>query len=177
MDMEKVAQTIALSHPLSSTHNQSNIMHLSPHFQLVEFIRSSTADVLDIDNTLSPLVDRDLVIISNLARICHTILEPLRTHARCPIIISSGYRSPTLNRAVGGAAHSQHLTGEAVDIRIPSSETGREWFEWMRTHLPFDQLIKERATRSSPTFWIHVSLRASGDQRQQVIDNLVKNKA
>ena len=152
-------------------------MHLSPHFQLVEFIRSSTADVLDIDNTLSPLVDRDLVIISNLARICHTILEPLRTHARRPIIISSGYRSPTLNRAVGGAAHSQHLTGEAVDIRIPSSETGREWFEWMRTHLPFDQLIKERATRSSPSFWIHVSLRASGDQRQQVIDNLVKNKA
>ena len=144
-------------------------MILSPHFKLVEFTRSATATARHIDNTPSEAV------VANLTRICQEILEPLRTFAGQPIIIGSGYRCPALNKAVGGVPNSQHQTGEAVDIHIPDNATGMKWFTWMMHNLKFDQLIKEKATKTSTTFWIHVSLRANGNQRQHVIYNLIKN--
>ena len=144
--------------------------YLTPHFRLSEFTRSATAQARGIDNT--PTEE----IVSNLRHLCENVLEPLRQHFGQPVVISSGYRCPTLNRAVGGAKTSQHMTGEAADIRVPDNATGMKWFAWMMEHLEFDQLIKERATRASPTFWIHVSLKADGKQRQHVLCNLIKNQ-
>ena len=144
--------------------------YLTPHFRLSEFTRSATAHARGIDNT--PTEE----IVSNLRHLCENVLEPLRQHFGQPVVISSGYRCPTLNRAVGGAKTSQHMTGEAADIRVPDSATGMKWFTWMMEHLKYDQLIKERATMSSRSFWIHVSLKAHGQQRQHVICNLIKNQ-
>lgn len=143
-------------------------MNLSPHFKLSEFINSPTAKAKGIDNTPS------VSVVTNLTRICQEILEPLREFAGQPIIIGSGYRCPALNKAVGGVPNSQHQTGEAVDIHIPNNETGLRWFTWMMSNLRFDQLIKEKATKASKSFWIHVSLKASNN-RQHVICNLIKN--
>ena len=141
---------------------------LTPHFKLSEFTKSSTATARKIDNTPSEQV------ISNLTLLCEQVLEPLRVHFNCPIIIGSGYRSPALNKAVGGVANSQHMTGEAADIHLPDNATGRKWFLWMMDNLKFDQLIMEKSTPTSTRYWIHVSF-SRHRCRQQVIQNLVKH--
>ena len=76
---------------------------------------------------------------------------------------------------VRGATNSQHMTGQAADIHIPDTATGSAWFEWMEDNLLFDQLIKEKSTKTSKSFWIHVSFRKDGKNRQQV-KFLIKNK-
>ena len=94
-----------------------------------------------------------------------------------PVIISSGYRCPQLNAAVGGAKSSQHMKGEAADIHIPSVEVGRKWFEILKT-LPHDQLIWERNSPTSNHYWIHVSCRADlSKNRGQCIPLLNKYSA
>jgi hypothetical protein len=92
-----------------------------------------------------------------------------------PIKISSGFRCERLNRAVGGVSNSQHTKGQAADICIDGDLTkGRRWFDYIKTHLQFDQLIWEHDR--SGTYWIHVSYvpAAYGRNRKQVIDNLLK---
>ena len=95
-------------------------IRLSEHFLLSEFTRSSTAERLGICNELDPFYPTHKDIIANLRNLCEQVLEPLRAYVRQPIIISSGYRSPALNQALRGAPRSQHLTGEAADIRLPT---------------------------------------------------------
>ena len=141
---------------------------LTPHFKLSEFTKSSTATARKIDNTPSQEV------ISNLQALCQNVLEPLRVHFNCPIIIGSGYRSPALNKAVGGVANSQHMTGEAADIHIPDEATGKRWFVWLMDNVPFHQLIWEKSTPSSTRHWIHVAFKRIGINKQQVIHNLIK---
>ena len=80
------------------------------HFTLKEFVKSDTARRLGIDNTPSPQVEE------RLRQLVDYVLDPLREAYGKPIYVNSGYRCPALNRAVGGVAHSQHLTGEAADI-------------------------------------------------------------
>lgn len=143
-------------------------VQLTPHFKLSEFTKSSTATVRKIDNTPNEQA------ISNLKLLCEQVLEPLRVHFNCPIIIGCGYRSPALNKAVGGVKNSQHMTGEAADIHIPNEATGKRWFVWMMDNLKFDQLIMEKSTPSSSRYWIHVSFSRTRC-RQQVIQNLVKH--
>ena len=129
---------------------------LTPHFKLSEFTKSSTATARKIDNTPSEQV------ISNLTLLCEQVLEPLRVHFNCPIIIGSGYRSPALNKAVGGVANSQHMTGEAAEIHIPDEATGKRWFVWLMDNVPFHQLIWEKSTPSSIHHWIHVAFKRTG---------------
>ncbi len=123
---------------------------LTLHFTLEEFTRSATASRLGICN--EPSADS----ISNMQNLCQEILEPLRTYACQPIIITSGYRCRRLNKAVGGVSRSQHCTGEAADIHLPDMDTGQKWFAYIKDHLRFDQLIWEH---SGGATWIHVSLR------------------
>ena len=87
-------------------------MKLSQHFRLGEFTESEYKDVYNIPSH---------VAIENMKRICGW-LEVLRDRYGAPIIINSGYRSPQLNKRVGGVATSNHVTGCAVDIRCSGAE-------------------------------------------------------
>ena len=129
---------------------------LSEHFSLGEFVRSSTAQRMGIDNT------PDAEAIENMRNLSTKVLEPLREHVGQPIVITSGYRTKKLNTAVGGVETSQHLRGEAADLKVESEKQAREWIRWMMDNLKFDQLILEK---QGPKVWVHVSLKRN---RQQV---------
>ena len=142
---------------------------ISKSFVLEEFTKSDTAKAKGIDNKppIQPLIC--------LVYLAAYVLEPLRDAMNEPIRISSGYRCERLNRAVGGVSNSQHTKGQAADLCIDGDlKKGRKWFEYIRQHLTFDQLIWEHDR--SGTYWIHVSYvsRAFGRNRKQVIDNLLK---
>ena len=139
------------------------------HFTIEELYASATAKAKGIDNKppIQPLIC--------LVYLAAYVLEPLRSAMGEPIRISSGYRCEQLNRAVGGVSNSQHLKGQAADICIDGDlKKGRKWFDYIKTHLQFDQLIWEHDR--SGTYWIHVSYvsPAYGRNRKQVIDNLLK---
>ena len=145
-------------------------MQLTEHFTLEEFERSGTAARLHIDNRVPE------ALVPNIRHLCEEALEPLREHFGEPVFISSGYRSPELNKAVGGVQNSQHMRGEAADIcpvinGRPDSTSPearkkmREWAEWIMDNLHFDQLLREH---SGDSYWIHVSLKRGGENRQQV---------
>lgn len=104
---------------------------LSPHFKLSEFTRSNTASKYNIPNI--PNEEQ----IANLKALCENVLEPLRQWYGKPIVISSGYRCPAVNNhpEVRGATKSQHMTGEAADLHLPSIAIGRQWLEFILDHL------------------------------------------
>ncbi|MCQ2329917.1 MAG: D-Ala-D-Ala carboxypeptidase family metallohydrolase [Paludibacteraceae bacterium] len=136
-------------------------MKLSEHFDLSEFTRSSVAERNHIDNHIDLSVPSGQAVLANLKNLCEQVLEPLRQHFGVPVIISSGYRSTALNRAVGGVSTSQHQKGEAADIVLPSalssnSSALKDWFNWLHYNTHFDQLIWEK---SGSKTWIHVSCR------------------
>ena len=160
-----------------------NDIQLSPHFKLSEFTYSATAIRLGIDNSLDATDPAHAAVIANLRNLCQEVLEPLRTFANSPegkpsstpsleipVMVSSGYRCPALNRAVGGSTNSQHMTGEACDIHLTDTIRLRSWFHWLRYHTSFDQLILEHTSADPTHFWIHVSCRhAVGTNRHQVL--------
>lgn len=86
------------------------ILYLTPHFRLVEFLRSDTADTYGHDN----IPNWDILV--NLNRLALR-LEDVRNIVGLPIVINSGYRSPIVNDLVGGALDSYHIHGLAADIR------------------------------------------------------------
>ena len=92
-----------------------------------------------------------------------------------PNKFSISYRWKKLNKAVGGVYNSQHLKGQAADIDIQGDmEFGRKIFDYIKNHLPFDQLIWEHT--ASGTYWVHVSFVFPdfGKNRRNVINNLQK---
>lgn len=140
---------------------------ISKNFTLEELYASSTAKAKGINNIPTPQA------IINLTYLVSKVLQPLRVYAQEPIKIGSGYRSPALNRAVGGVSNSQHMTGQAADLCIDGNiEKGRKWFDLIRRNLPFDQLIWEKNPKTG-SYWVHVSFNAEGN-RGQVIDGLLK---
>jgi len=133
-------------------------MNITEHFSMKELTHSQTA----IKNGI-PNVPKDPQVIANLTTLCEKVLEPLREGMGCPIKISSGYRSPELNKLIGGAKGSQHNFGEAVDIDL--DDKNAELFAYIVNNLDFDQIIWEFGNDSNPD-WVHVSYKAAGNRKQ-----------
>ncbi|MES2349139.1 MAG: D-Ala-D-Ala carboxypeptidase family metallohydrolase [Pseudomonadota bacterium] len=129
-------------------------MKLSEHFSLDEFTTSQTAARRRIDNTPTPAV------FANLKRIA-ALLEQVRAIYGKPLTISSGYRSPELNAAIGGAKASAHVLGLAADINVPGVSPAVLAREIIKAGIKFDQLIYEGT-------WVHIALRA-GVSRNEVL--------
>ena len=144
-------------------------------FTITELCKSATALDKKIDNTPTPGIRQ------NLERLVVNILDPLREAWGGPIDVTSGYRCPALNKVVPGAVkNSQHMTGQAADIRIYSRDAKGEYitdakgnliidraanrrlFQLIQSMgLPFDQLIDE-----SNFSWVHVSFDPSRNRRE-----------
>lgn len=117
------------------------------HFTINELTRSVTAQRLGIDNT--PPAEA----LAHLEALVEHVLDPLREAWGGPIHVNSGYRCRALNKAVGGAAGSQHMRGEAADITVGSRlDNARLYRLLQQLDLPVDQAINERDFA-----WIHVS--------------------
>jgi hypothetical protein len=106
--------------------------------------------------------------IANLKRVCGW-LEVLRKRYGGPIIINSGYRSPQLNRKIGGVKNSNHLTGCAVDIRVTGMEQAKQYAEILReyadeSHQDFDELLIEKNRYGA--IWLHFAVRPRENRRK-----------
>lgn len=128
-------------------------MRLADNFLLSEFTNSQTATRRGIDNTPPEGV------VSNL-RVTAAMLQAIRNKLGKPVVISSGYRSPELNRAVRGSPNSDHMRGNAADITVPGYGTPREVaLAIIRHEIPFGQLILEGT-------WIHISTERKAPQNR-----------
>ena len=187
-DVSRPSDIINTASSTSITNHVSLIaMYLSPHFSLEEFTYSSTALARGIDNSLNPENPAHAKIISNLRNLCEQVLEPLRLYANesssykgdkrgsVPVIISSGYRCPQLNKLVGGSSTSQHMTGEACDIHISDQKKLREWVTWLMDNVNADQLILERASETSNHYWIHVSCKSDPSKNRHQVKFITKS--
>ena len=134
---------------------------LSKNISLEEAISSQAATRLKINNKPSAEIQNKLKITAE------KVIQKVRDHFGQPIRISSGYRSPKVNKAVGGSKTSQHMTGEAYDIQGTNGITNAQIFEYIKQNLLFDQLIWEFGTTKNPA-WVHVSYR-EGRNRKQVL--------
>ena len=99
--------------------------------------------------------------VKNLTALVDNVLDPLREWYGKPIRVTSGYRCPALNKAVGGVKNSQHMDGEAADIDTGSREENKKLFNYIKDHLPFDQLIDEHGMD-----WVHVSYSITNERHQ-----------
>lgn len=132
---------------------------MGKYFTINELTKSSTAQRLHINNNPTQEVK------DNLNKLIDNVLDPLRELYGKPIIVNSGYRCNKLNKAIGGAKNSQHLVGQASDIRTVQNtkESNKELFDLIKnSKLPFDQLINEYDYN-----WVHVSY--SPRNRRQVL--------
>ena len=137
-------------------------MKLSEHFSLEEMTKSQTGARKGIDNTPPPEV------VENLKLLCENVLEKVRIHFGRPVIVNSGYRGPKLNKAIGGAKKSQHLTGQAADIEVPGVDNS-VLFCWIKDNLVFDQVILEFHKKGIPdSGWVHVSWNTKGNRKQAI---------
>jgi zinc D-Ala-D-Ala carboxypeptidase len=137
-------------------------VRLSKNFTLGELTKSQTAIRRSIDNTPS------LTAIDNLQLLVDNVLQPVRDHFKKPVDISSGYRSPQLNVAIGGSPTSHHCLGMAADFEIMGMDN-KELAIWVRDNLKFTQLILEFYNDGDTNSgWVHVGYDAR-DLKQQVL--------
>ena len=132
-------------------------MRLSKNFVLSEITRSNTATRLGISNEPSKKH------LANMQVLITELIQPMRD-ALGPIRISSGYRSPQLNRAIGGSAKSQHCKGQALDLQFwkNGEMCNQEIYNWViNSGLKFDQMINE-----FDFAWIHISLKEKNNRKE-----------
>ena len=128
----------------------TNDVRLSRHFRLGEFL--NTAKYPDNKPSVQDVV--------NMAYGCHLLLEPARSEVG-PIIVNSGFRNERVNRLVGGVSHSQHLAGQAADIRPADPRQFQRLVEILRGCSLTDQLL------TGPG-WLHISWNPFAQPRRQV---------
>lgn len=136
---------------------------MSKYFSLAELLASDTAKKKGIDNT--PTFEQ----VQHLAELAQW-LDGFREFWGGPVVVSSGFRCDKLNKAVGGAKTSAHLTGWAADLQPKKgkqSAFNAAFLEWAKDK-QFDQIIRET---SGKTEWLHVGLRSqTGSQRRMILD-------
>ena len=142
---------------------------ISKHISDKEGVYSRTALRLDIDNIPTKEHKR------NMVKLAEEVFEPLRAYVGGPIKINSFYRSPKLNKAIGGSTKSQHCNGQAIDIDDTFGRaTNAEMFEFIKENLDFDQIIWEFGDNKNPN-WVHVSYVSPQENRNRCLKAYKEN--
>lgn len=133
------------------------------HFTISELTRSATANRLGIDNTPSDAIKK------NLEKLINTVLDPLREAWGAPIIVTSGYRCPALNRAVKGSKTSQHVLGQAADIKTVGDkpESNKKLFELAKKMIEDGRIVVGQLIDEYGYDWIHIS--TVGGHKNQIL--------
>lgn len=135
------------------------------YFTITELIKSATADKKGIPNNPT-LTEKE-----HLVELVENLLDPLREAWGSAIMVTSGFRCPALNRAVGGAKNSAHMTGYAADIK-PANKKMKEFQAFVKKWIAdkkFDQLIIEKPVKGIAS-WIHIGIKnQKGMQRKQYL--------
>lgn len=137
-------------------------MNLTQHFTLAELTRSTTAERMGLDNTPGPELMPRLVRLAEM-------LERVRTTLDVPIIVTSAYRAPAVNRAVGGVTSSDHTQGHAADIVAPGYGTPYQVAKLLAplvSTLGIGQIILEGVRGKQ---WVHLSTRIPEKTANRVI--------
>ena len=135
---------------------------ISKYITYEEATHSQTATRKGIKNEPN---DTELVCMQLVAT---EVFDVVREHFNKPLIVSSFYRSLSLNKAVGGAKTSQHMKGQAIDIQGTGFVTNKMIFDYIKDELNFDQLIWEFGDNKNPA-WVHVSYNSKNNNRKQVV--------
>ena len=141
-------------------------MKLSRNFNLSEFTNSTAARINNINNDPPPHI---LAILATTASRMEDVRALLGNHR---ITITSGYRSPKLNKAIGGAPNSQHMTGHAVDFICPEFGSPAKIMQAIvDSAIEYDQCVLEYASKTDPSKgWIHISFCSKPRMQALVID-------
>jgi len=126
---------------------------ISKHISYKEGVNSITAIRKGIDN--EPNEEQ----LANMKLVAEKVFEPLRVFINGPIKVNSFFRSPDLNKAIGGSTKSQHCKGQA---------TNAEMYWWIKENLDFDQMIWEFGNNDNPD-WVHVSYVSPDKNRNRCL--------
>ena len=136
---------------------------ISKHISYKEGVYSRTATRLNIKN--NPNAEQ----MKNMVAIAEEVFEPLRIWVNGPIKINSFFRSPELNKAIGGSGKSQHCHGQAIDIDDTFGKmSNAEMYEFIKENLDFDQIIWEFGDDDNPD-WVHVSYVSAEENRKRCL--------
>ena len=145
-------------------------MSISKHISYKEGVYSRTAQRLDINN--EPGSEQ----MKNMCLVAEEVFEPLRMWVGGPIKINSFFRSPELNKAIGGSTKSQHCHGQAIDLDDTFGRaTNAEMYEFIKKHLDFDQMIWEFGDEDNPD-WVHVSYVSEDKNRNRCLQAYKENR-
>ena len=139
-------------------------MKLSKNLSLNEVIKSNTAERRGIDNNPNE------THLANLKYLAEQVFQPIRDHFGVHIYISSGYRSPALNEAIGGSPRSFHSHGMALDLDQDGRNKGvsnADVFFFIKENLPFSELIWEFGTEDNPN-WVHVAIAKGRESEKKI---------
>ena len=136
---------------------------ISAHISYREGVYSTTAIRKGISNTPN---DEQL---ENMELVADEVFEPLRAWVNGPIKINSFFRSPDLNKSIGGSSKSQHCKGQAIDIDDTFGKvTNAEMYHYIKDNLDFDQMIWEFGNDDNPD-WVHVSYVSAQKNRNRCL--------
>lgn len=126
-------------------------IQFTKNFDLYELIASTTALQKNIEEQFNP----PTLVVNNLRMLALNVLEPIRDLINAPVTGTSGYRCRALNTVVGGEWNSQHLTGEAADIKAEGFTVKQLYNIIKESKINFDELIIEN--NGNGVYWVHVS--------------------
>jgi hypothetical protein len=136
------------------------------YFTLKEFERSNKADQLGIKN----VIPGDKVL--NVQYLIDKVLTPVREKYGKPIIISSGYRCPELNKAVGGVSNSQHVANDnaaAADLDVGGKEDNKKLFNLIKEMVENKEIVVDQLLDEKNFDWVHISVKRIGKNRNQIL--------
>ena len=146
-------------------------MKLSENFDLEEMLESQAAIRFGFSEQFEPSDE----VLLNLKKLCWNVLESVREITKSPITVSSGSSCPRVNKKIGGASKSQHIMGQAADIKAKGYNTEQLFRLIIDSNIQYDQIIQEFADEKGNGGWVHISY-SNKPRKERLIAKKVNGK-